>query len=130
VVAETKPSQNTIGVAAVPAPGRQLFKFLDVPSPQYHTVWFEGGAQEGYYVRYRLAPVLLASPLQSANAHVILKGALLVPQMAQLHRLDNAVQNHGGTHAPSHAPAKQLSPPFAPHSLQGRIIHNLLQAPQ
>src|SRR5262245_9476889 len=90
-IPEPKPSQERIGVVARPAMGRQLFQFLHVTSPQDHVVGFEGGDQEGYYVRHILAPLLLAQPIQSANAHVILIGALLVRQMAQLHRLGDAV---------------------------------------
>jgi hypothetical protein len=58
-----KPSQERIGVVASPAMGRQLFQFLHVTSAQDHIVGFEGGDQEGYYVRYILAPLFLASPI-------------------------------------------------------------------
>src|SRR5262249_40180921 len=88
---EPKPSQERIGVVTRPATARQLFQFLHVTSPQDHIVGFEPGNQESYHVRYMLGPLLLAYPIQSANAHVILIGALLVRQMAQLHRLDDAV---------------------------------------
>src|SRR5262245_61545643 len=76
-----KPSQECIGVVARPAMGRQLFQFLHVPSPKDHIVGFEGGDQEGYYVRHIFAPLLLAVLIESANAHVVLEGALLVRQM-------------------------------------------------
>src|SRR5262245_33578101 len=55
-----KPSQERIGVVARPATGRQLFQFLHVTSPQDHIVGFEGGDQEGYYVRHIFAPLFLA----------------------------------------------------------------------
>src|SRR5262249_16922641 len=125
-----KPSQERIGVVAFPATWRQLFQLLHVTSPQDHIVGLEGGDQEGYHVRYILRPLLLSSPIQSANAHIILIGALLVRQMAQLHRLDDAVQNHGSTQTRSQAQEKHLAALVAPQSLHGRIIDDLDWAPE
>src|SRR5262249_33154540 len=57
---EPKPSQERIGVVARPATWRQLFQLLHVTSPQNYIVGFEGGDQEGYYVRHIFAPLLVA----------------------------------------------------------------------
>src|SRR5262245_25902528 len=125
-----KPSQERIGVVARTAMPRQLFQFLHVPSPQDHIIGFEGSDQEGDHVRYIFAPLLFAVLIESANAHVVLIGALLIRQMAQLHRLNDAVQNHGGTQTRSQAQEQHLAALVAPQSLHGRIIDQLDRAPE
>src|SRR5262249_60458485 len=45
--------------------------------------------------------------------------------MTQLHWLDNAVHNHGGTQARSQAQEKHLAALVAAQSLHGRVIDNL-----
>src|SRR5262249_15955405 len=124
------PSQKRVGVVAGTATCRQLFQFLHVPSAQDYIVGFEGGDQEGYYVRYMLAPLLLAVPIQSAKAHVILIGALLVRQVAQLQGLDGAMQDRGGTQTGPQAQEEHLATLVAPQGLHGRIIDDLDWAPK
>src|SRR5262249_42163031 len=53
-----------------------------------------------------------------------------VRQMAQLHRLDDAVQNHGGTQPRSQAQEEHLAALVTPQRLHGRIIDDLDRAPE
>src|SRR5262245_15534486 len=50
--------------------------------------------------------------------------------MAQFHRLDDAIQNHGGTQTRAQAKEKHLAALVAPQSLHGRIIDDLDWAPE
>ena len=125
---KAKSSQEGIGVVAGSATGRQLFQFLDVSSPQDDVVGFEGGDQAGDDVRDIAPPFLLADPLQSADAHVVLVGAFPVRKMAQLHRLDDTLDNHGGTQTGPQSQEQHLAALVAPQGLHGRIVDNLDRA--
>src|SRR5262249_59978088 len=56
---------------------------------------------------------------------VVLESALSIGKMCQLHRLDNAIDNHGGAQAGAQAQEEHLASPVAPQRLHGGIIDNL-----
>ena len=126
---QPKPSEERIGVVAGPATGRELFQFLHVASAQNDVVGFEGGDQAAHHVRDIAPPFLLALLLQSPNAHVILVGALLVRQMAQFHRLDDAIHNHGGTEAGSQAQEEHLAALVASQACMAASLMTLTGRP-
>src|SRR5262249_38572895 len=89
-----KASQKRIGVIAGSAAGRQVAQLLDVAATEHHVVGFEGGDQLCDHVRHVVSPFLFASAVEATLTDVVLEGSLLVGKMRQLHRLDDAFDNH------------------------------------
>src|SRR5262249_54829196 len=96
VLPQPEPSHEGVGVVAGPAAGGQLLQLLDVPAPEHDIVGLEGCGQAGHHVRDVATPLLLAPLFQAAPSDVVLLGALLVRQMAELHRLDDPVDDERG----------------------------------
>src|SRR5439155_15380271 len=89
-------SNKCIGVVADTAACRQLFQFFHVASAEHHFVRFDRSDQALDHVSDVASPFFLPMLLEAANPDVVLEGGLLVRQVAQLHRLDNAIHDQGG----------------------------------
>src|SRR6266581_1170521 len=74
------------------------------------------------------APFLLAQAFEAAQADVILVGRLLVRQVAQFHRLDDAFDDHRRTEAGTEADKKHLATLVAAQCLHRRIVDDLGRA--
>src|SRR5437879_6920408 len=106
---QTKPSHEGVGVVAGPATAGQLLQLLDVSSPEHDIVGLEGRDQAGHHIRDVAPPLLLAPLLQATQPDVILVSALLVGQMAELHRLHDPVDEERGAE-PGAEPEKEHLP--------------------
>src|SRR5207245_9824345 len=71
-----------------------------------------------------IPPFFLAILLKSPDADVVLKGGLLVRQVTQLHRLDNAIHDQRRAKTGSQAEKEQLATFVISQSLHGGIIHD------
>src|SRR6202021_523845 len=73
-----------------------------------------------------LPPLLRAQTFEAGRSRIILEGpALVIRQMAELHRLQNAINDHGGAKARSES-EEQHSPAFvAAESLHQRVVDHL-----
>src|SRR5262249_59062666 len=88
-------------------------------------VGFERGDEACHDVDNVTAPFLLAVALQSGPAHVVLIGALLVGQMAELNGLYDAVDYHGRSEPRSKAQKEHLAPLVASQRLHSGIVDDL-----
>src|SRR5438094_6817 len=70
----------------------------------------------------------LAILLQSPNPDIVLEGGLLVRQVPQLHRLDDAIHDEGGPKTGSQAKEEHLAAFVTSQSLHGGIVHDLDRA--
>src|SRR5262245_63700669 len=109
VLPQPKTAAERVGVLACARMRRQRIEFLDVAAPNHRIVGFERGDEAGHDVGNVTAPFLLAMALQSGAAHVVLIGALLVGQMAELHGLYDAVDYHGRSEPRSKAQKEDLA---------------------
>ena len=96
---QAKSTKKCVSIISCAATCGQFFKLPDVTSAEHHVVGFEGRNQALHGISDIIPPFFLAMLLQSANSNVVLKGALLVRQVSQLHRLDDAIHNHRGPKA-------------------------------
>src|SRR5262249_50904233 len=122
---ETKTSHKSVGVIAGSATGRQLFEILDIAAAEDDVIGLQGSDQLCNHLGDVLPPFLLTSLIQTTLADVVLKGALFVGKMRQLHRFDDAVDNHGGAQAGAQSQEEHLASLVAPQGLHGGIIDNL-----
>src|SRR5262249_35232983 len=93
ILPQTKAAEKRIGVVARSAARRQHLQLLDIASAQDHVVSFECRNKPGDNIAHCVAPLILAKSLQSANADVVLVSAPPVGQMAELHWLDDAIDD-------------------------------------
>src|SRR5438876_5490641 len=95
---------------------------LNVAATEDYVLGFEGGDQLGDHVGNVFPPFLLAVSIKSALADVVLKRALSIGKMCQLHWLDNAIDDHGGAQAGAQAQKEHFPSLVAPQGLHGGII--------
>src|SRR5438105_11000247 len=98
---------------------------MNIASTQHHIVRSEGSNQLLNDVSDKASPFFLAVLLQATDADVVLKGGLFVGQVAKLHRLDNSIDDHGGTEDSSETEEQHLGALVTPERLHRCIIHNL-----
>src|SRR5262249_6496082 len=106
---QAKAATKGVGVVACTRMRRQRMELFDVAAPNRGSVGLERGDEAGHDVGNVTAPFLLAVALQSGAAHVVLIGALLVGQMAELHGLYDAVDYHGRSEPRSKAQKEDLA---------------------
>jgi hypothetical protein len=82
IIPEAKTSDERVGIVAYSARRRQFFQFLGIASAENHIVRVEGVDKPRYAIRHIASPFLLAQPLDSAEANVILVCPLLVRKVA------------------------------------------------
>src|SRR5262249_19411045 len=111
-----------VGVVACARMRRQRMEFLDVAAPNHGFVGLERGDEALHDVVNVTAPFLLAVALQPAPTHVALIGALLVGQVTELHRLYDAVHNHGRSKPCSEAWKEHLAAVVAAQGLHGGVV--------
>src|SRR6185369_5745075 len=91
-----KSAEKRVVVIAQSTAVRQLLQFLGIAAPDHDLVRFKRGDQPLDHIFNMLTPALLAQSLEPGATEVVLVGGLLVAQMPKLHRLDYAINNHGG----------------------------------
>src|SRR5580704_7041582 len=120
-----KPSDKGVGIIARPATRRQSLELFYVTAAQNHVFRLKSGDQMGYDVGRIALPFVFSKSLQPSLANVILIGVPLVRQMAEFHRLDDAVHNHRGSQTRAQPQKQHLAAFVAPQSLHGRVIGQL-----
>src|SRR6266567_5496554 len=128
VFPEAKSANERIGFVASAATRGKLFQVVDVATAEHDILGLEGCDQARDHVRDILAPFLLAVPVQSATADIVLVGCFPVGKVAQLHGLDNAAHNHRRTETGSQAEEEHLPTLVAAQCLHGCIVDNLDRA--
>src|SRR5580700_8693579 len=108
-IPEAESSEEGVGVVALSATWREFFQFLGVTAPNNHVVGVEGVDQSGHSECHVVAPFLLSQSLQAAEADVVFECPLLVRQVAQFHRYDDALNNERGTKAGPQTKKQQSS---------------------
>src|SRR6266540_4393307 len=125
---EAKSADERIGFVTFAATRRKLFQVVDVATAEHHVFGQEGRDQARDHVRDILAPFLLAVPLQSATADIVLVGCFPVGKMAKLHGLDDAVHDQGRTKTGSQTEEEHFSTLVGTQCLHGCIVDNLDRA--
>jgi hypothetical protein len=127
---QSEASAERVRVFARPATGGQRLQPMHVPSPEDDIFGFEGSDETCDHVRDVTSPLPLSHSLQRSDPHVVLVGALPVREVAELHRLDDAIDDHGRPEAGSQPEEEQLSSPVAAQGLHGRVVDELDGTPE
>src|SRR6185312_11886477 len=107
----------------------KLLQLPDVPSTQHDIVGLERCGQPGYHIRDVAPPLALSPLLEAALPDVLLVGALLVGQMPELHRLDDAVDDERGAEPRPEPQEEHLAAFVAAQGLHRRIVDDLDRSP-
>ena len=94
---EFESSCKRIGVVSYPATRGDLLQLLNIAPAQNYVVRFKSGDQTSHHVFDIAPPLFLAAFFQSSESDVGLVRSLLVRQMTEFHRLDDAIYNKGRT---------------------------------
>src|SRR5882672_8063780 len=122
---QAKSSSKCIGVIAGATTRRQLFQFFHVASAKHHVVRFDGSNEALHHVSDITSPFFLPVFFEAANSNVVLKSGLLVRQVAQLHRLDDPIDDQRGAETGPQSQKKHLAAFVTSQRLHGRIVHDL-----
>ena len=122
---QAKSAAESIGVISSAAVWRQLFQFLNIASSQNYIIGFKGGDQARHHIHHITPPLFLASFFECCAPHVVLVGALLVREMAKLHRFDDAIHNQRRAEAGAQPQEEHLAALIAAQRLHGRVINDL-----
>src|SRR6266498_10274 len=125
---QAKSSNKCFVVAAGSTTRRQLLQLPDVASPKHHFVRLDGSNQAFHDVGDIRPPFFLAILFEAPNADVVLKSSLLVRQVPQLHRLDHAIHDQGGSKAGSQTQKKHLAAFVTSQRLHGSVVHDFDRA--
>ena len=119
---QLKSATKGVGVIARSTMRRQSFELLHIAPAEHGFVGLQRRDETRHNVGDVAPPPLLAVAHQSRPAHIILVGALLVRQMAKLHRLNDAVDDDGRSKPGSKAQKKHLAAPVASQRLHGGVV--------
>ena len=103
--------RNALALSPARHPGGSSFSFLTLPPPSTTSSGSRAAIRRAT-TSATCAPFLLAPLLQAALPDVILVGALPVGQVAQLHRLDDAVDDQGASRDRCPGPGRASCPPL------------------
>src|SRR5262249_56303932 len=119
-----------IVVVAGARTGGQRIELFDVASADDRIVGFERGNEACHDIGNVAAPLLLAVLLQPAPAHVVFEDAFLVGQLAELHGLDDTVDDHGRSKSGSEPEKEHLAALVAAERLHSCVIDEPHRAAQ
>src|SRR5262249_24882225 len=122
---QPKSAEKRIGIVACTRMWRKRLELADVAAANNDVIGLERRNQPRHDVGDVTTPFLLAVALQAGTPHVVLEGGLLVGQMAELHRLHDAIDDHGRSKSRSQSQKQHLATPVASQSLHGGIIDEL-----
>src|SRR5439155_1003528 len=93
-VPQAEATDERVRVVHESSSGWQRLELRGVPAADHDLVRLERGAETRDHVQHVLAPVLLPVALEPSDADIVLECcALLVRQVAELHRLEDAVDD-------------------------------------
>src|SRR5262249_7663297 len=122
---QPKPATEGVGIVAGARVRRQRIKFFDVASADHDVVGLERGKEACHNICHVTTPLLLSVAVQSGVTYIVLISALLVGQVTELHRLHDAVDDHGRSKPGSEAEKEHLAAPVAPQSLHCGVVNDL-----
>src|SRR6516165_3096810 len=100
---QAKTTEKSVGIVARAAPRGQSAKLPDVAAADHRIIGPQRRPETFDDVSHMTSPFFVAVALQAVAADIVLVGALLVRQMADLHRLYCAPHDQGGAKARSQA---------------------------
>src|SRR5215831_13113649 len=124
-VPESKSPQECVGIVAGTAAGRQSFYFLDVAAAQNHFSGFERRFQSFHHIGNVALPFPLPVFLESVTTDIVLVRPVPIRQMANFHRLDDAVVNQRAAEPCSEPQKQHRSFAIAAERLHRRVVDDL-----
>ena len=121
---QLKSAAKGVGVIARSTIRRQSFELLHIAPAEHGFVGLQRRDEARYNVGDVAPPPLLAVAHESRPADIILVGALLVRQVAKLHRLHDAIDDDGRSKPGSKAQKEHLAAPVASQRLHGGVVDN------
>src|SRR6188472_595849 len=91
---EPEAAEERVLVRADPADGGELSDALGIPAAEHDVLRLERGDEPVDRLQHRLPPALLAKTVASPLADVVLERRLPEREVAELHRLELAVDDH------------------------------------
>ena len=120
------PPRKALALSPAAATGRAVsFSFLTLPPPRTTSSGSRAGDQAATTSATCCRHFFLPSRSNPRMPDVVLVGAFLVRKMAQFHRLDDAVDDHGGAKAGSQTEEQHLAALVAPQRLHGGVVDDL-----
>src|SRR5262249_22191291 len=92
---ESNPATEGVCIVTGTRVRRQRIKFFDVASANHDVVGLERGKEARHNICYVTTPLLLPVAVQSGVTYIVFISALFVGQVAKLHWLHDAVDDHG-----------------------------------
>src|SRR5262249_37332628 len=124
-VPHAESSHESVRVAASATSGWQLFELLDVAAAKDNIVRLQRGDQSFNNICDMTAPALLAVAFQSGSSDVVFVCPFLVRKVAELHRFDNTVDDHGRAQPSTKTQKQQFAALIATQSLHGGVVEDL-----
>jgi len=127
---EFESSHKSIGVVSHSATRRDFFQLLNIASAQNHVVRFKSGDHPSHYLFHMASPLFLAVFFQSGESYVSFVRSLFVRQVAELHRLYDAIYDKGRTESSAQSEEQHLAALVASQCLHGRVVDDLDRTPE
>src|SRR5579863_3277316 len=116
-------AEESVLVVAEPDVFRELLELAGIAAADHHIVRLERGHQPFDHLRHLVAPLLRSEALQSRGANIVLvRPAALEREVAELHRLEDAVDDHGRAEAGAEAEEQHAAALIAPERLHGGVV--------
>src|SRR5512143_834125 len=125
IVPQREAAGERIRVVAAATIRRQLRELADVAATDQYFVGLESSAQTLDHGKDMPRPFVLPAPLEPTIADVVLVGALPVRQVAELHRLDNPVDDEGRSETGAEPEEQHAPTAIATERLHGGIVDQL-----
>src|SRR5262249_29010784 len=122
---QPKSAAKGIVVISCASVRRQRLQLTDVASSEHRVFWFKRRDESGDDVGNITPTFLLAAAVQSGFADIVLVSALLVGQVTELHRLHDAIDDHGRSEPRSQTQKEHLAALVAPQSLHRGVVDDL-----
>src|SRR5262249_1123260 len=122
---EAEAAEERVLVVPEPAVRRQLSEVGCVTAAEDDVLGQKCGGEVLDGLENRLLPVLVAMFLERVLADVVLERPLLVRKVAELHRRDDAVQDHRRAEAGAEPEEEHASAVVAPERLHRRVVDQL-----
>ena len=125
---EPEAACKCISIVALTAALGHFLKLLDIAPAENDVVRLEGCCQAFNNIKDIFAPFVLTVPLQTSKADVVLVGSLAIGKVAELHGLQESVDNHSGAKARTQAKEQHASTLVASQRLHGGVVNHLDRA--
>ncbi len=120
-----KPPEKALSLSPRRHLGGSSLSNLAFPPPSTMSSGCKSRGEFFNHVGHVAPPLLLAEALQPADADVVFVGFLAVREVAQLHRLDDPVDDHRGTQPGAEPQKEHLPAAVAAQGLHGGVVDHL-----